>query len=478
MTQVSKDNGHKQDGSGFAGTLRNIQITDIIQMCCLAGASLCIRVTQDNDRGTIYIEDGEVVHAECGRAVGVEAFFIILGWPSGQFETMEPPAIETPTIKEPCQFLLMEAARQADEWATAKKEKVPDEPELFGSEKIKVLIVDDSPIMSKILSSMLAADGTIEVIGTAKNGEEALKMMKSFTPDLITLDVNMPVMDGSTALKHIMISTPCPVIIMSNLAPSSYDTLLSFLNLGAVDFMSKPVKSSNILVQQQKIVDRILQAAKADVKRFKLLRCPKLKPSDFIPIDRSGLCEILIIAISGAGGYLETVNMITGLPKATQTTVLSLQSIPPPFAPTLSSYLNQRSRFEVLPLPEKGLLNPGLCYIANSSLDMQFMISDGRLTLFNNSAVSGAPNEGSIDRLLLSAAELFQERVMVLLLSGADVGDLEGLRAIQAVGGKILAPKPDRCILPASIEPAIAANLVGELFDPADLHKVLIGHCR
>jgi two-component system chemotaxis response regulator CheB len=477
MTQVSKDNGQRQDGSGFAGTLRNIQITDIIQMCCLAGASLCIRVTQDNDRGTIYIEDGEVVHAECGRATGVDAFFTILGWPSGQFETMEAPAIGTPTIKEPCQFLLMEAARQADEWAIAREE-APDEPTLFEPEKIKVLIVDDSPIMSKILTSMLAADGTIEVIGTAKNGEEALKMMKSLTPDLITMDVNMPVMDGSTALKHIMIGSPCPVIIMSNLAPSSYDTLLSFLNLGAVDFMSKPVKSSNIVVQQQKIVDRIHQAAKADVKRFKLLRCPKLKPSDFISINRSELCEILVVAVSGAGGYLETVNMITGLPKATRTTVLSLQSIPPPFAPTLSSYLNLRSRFDVQPLTDKGLLNPGLCYIANSSLDMQFAISDGRMALFNNSAAPGTPGEGSIDRLLLSAAELFQERVRVLLLSGADVGELEGLRAIQAVGGKILAPKPDRCILPASIEPAIAADLVGELFDPVDLHQVLVSHCK
>jgi two-component system chemotaxis response regulator CheB len=478
MAQISRDNEQKQDSSGFAGTLRNIQITDIIQMCCLAGASLCIRVTQDNDRGTIYIEDGEVVHAECGQAAGVDAFFTILGWPSGQFETMEAAAITAPTIKEPCQFLLMEAARRADEWSVAKAEEESVELELFEPEKIKVLIVDDSPIMSKILTSMLVADATIEVIGTAKNGEEALKMMKSLSPDLITLDVNMPVMDGSTALKHIMISSPCPVIIMSNLLPSSYDTLLSFLNLGAVDFMSKPVKSSNIVVQQQRIVERIHKAAKADVKRFKLLRCPKLKPSEFLRINKSQPCEQLVFAVSGAGGYLETVHMITGLPKVTQTTVLSLQSIPPPFAPTLSTYLNMRSRFDVQPLADKGLLNPGRCYIANSSMDMQFAISEGHLALFNNSNTSDPSSEGNIDQLLMSAAELFQDRVLVLLLSGAEVGGLEGLRAIQDSGGKILAPKPDRCILPASIEPAMEANLVAELFDPADLQKVLDSHCR
>ena len=125
MTPNSGENVQKQESSGFAGTLRNIQITDIIQMCCLAGASLSIRVTQDSDLGTIFIEDGEVVHAECGAMVGVEAFFTILGWPSGQFETMEAPAIDEPTIKEACQFLLMEAARQADEMAILESES-PD----------------------------------------------------------------------------------------------------------------------------------------------------------------------------------------------------------------------------------------------------------------------------------------------------------------------------------------------------------------
>ena len=478
MTQVSKDSGSKPDSSGFAGTLRNIQITDIIQMCCLAGASLCIRVTQDNEKGTIYIEDGEVVHAECGQEVGVKAFFTILGWPSGQFETMEASAIAQPTIKEACQFLLMEAARQADEISMSQSEQGPAESDLVAPEKLRVLIVDDSPIMSKILTSMLTADATIEVAGTAKNGEEALKMMKTLSPDLITLDVNMPVMDGSTALKHIMIGSPCPVIIMSNLLPSSYDTLLSFLNLGAVDFMSKPVKSSNIVVQQQRIVERVHKAAKADVKRFQRLRCPKLNPSEFIAINNSEPCEMLVIAISGAGGHLETVHLITGLPSVTQTTVLSLQSIPPPLAPTLSAYLNLRSRFEVQPLREKGLLNPGRCFIANSNLDMQFAIADGRLVLHNSSTETGIHSEGNIDRLLISAAELFQDRVVVMLLSGAEVGMMEGLRSIKVNGGKIFAPIADRCILPASIDPAVEADLISDFFDPVDLHAVMVRYCK
>jgi two-component system chemotaxis response regulator CheB len=479
MTDNSNDSAQKQDSSGFAGTLRNIQITDIIQMCCLAGASLSIRVTQDNDQGTIYIEDGEIVHAECGKLVGIKAFFTILGWPSGQFETMESPPTAEPTIKEPCQFLLMEAARQADERALEDTVDEPEEEELVLPEAIplRVLIVDDSPIMSKILTSMLAADPSIDVVGTAKNGEDALRQMKSLSPDLITMDVNMPVMDGSTALKHIMISSPCPVLIMSNLLPSSYDTLLSFLNLGAVDFMSKPVKSSNIVLQQQRIVERVHKAAMANMKQFHLLRRPKLNPSEFIQAEDQGLCENLLIVISGAGGYLEMVNLVTALPKVTVTGALSLQSVPPPLAPTLSSFLNARSRFEVMPLEDDMVLAAGRCCIGTSGEHIWFDIEEGRLKLRTGKSDIQNDALNRVDGILVNAAEIFQDRVSVMLLSGSNVGTMDGLRAVQAAGGRVFAPEPDNCILPDSFMPALYKGLITEVYNSDDVAEILARCC-
>lgn len=481
MTHNSDVNDQKQDSGGFAGTLRNIQITDIIQMCCLAGASLSIRVTQDSDTGMIFIEDGEVVHAECGALAGVEAFFTILGWPSGQFETMEAPAISKPTIKEACQFLLMEAARQADEMALLPKEEAvePEEKlELALPQQLKVLIVDDSPIMCKILRSMLCADPSINVVGTAKNGEDALTKMKLLSPDLITMDVNMPVMDGSTALKHIMIGSPCPVLIMSNLLPSSYNTLLSFLNLGAADFMSKPVKTSNIVLQQQRIVERVHNAAKANMNRFQLMRHPKLNPSEFIQVDEKTSCNNLVIVNSGAGGYLEMVNLVTALPNVSSTGVLSLQSIPPRFAATLSTFLNVRSRFEVRPFMDKTILNPGRCYIGTNGIPIHFRMEDGLMMMRNKQALAETIPQDSMDGVLSSAADTYKDRVLVILLSGSDVGTMDGLRAVKSVGGKILAPKPEKSILPDSFMGAIDANLVTELFDSADLQNVLARYCR
>lgn len=480
MTENSDNNMQNDDSSGFAGTLRNIQITDIIQMCCLAGASLSIRVTQDNDHGTIFIEDGEVVHAECGDLAGIDAFFTVLGWPSGQFETMEAPHIADPTIKEACQFLLMEAARQADETDSDTSEDEIDfgeDLELSDNEQLRILVVDDSPIMSKILISMLTADPKIEVVGTAKNGEDALKKIKNLSPDLITMDVNMPVMDGSTALKHIMIQSPCPVLIMSNLLPSSYGTLLSFLNLGAVDFMSKPVKSSNIVLQQQRIVERVHLAAKANMKRFHLLRRPKLKPSDFITVDENAACESLVIINSGTGGYLEMVNLITSLPEVADTGVLSLQSIPPRFAPTLSSFLNARSRFEVKPPSEEMVLNPGCCFVGTSGKNLDFGIEEGRLVLQESHDDQDHDDQEIIDQILSNAAALFQDRLVLVLLSGSNIGTMEGLKTVKSLGGTIIALDPQACMLPDSFIPAINEQLITELFHAQDIQEVLNRHC-
>ena len=446
-------------------------------MCCLAGVSICVRVRQDKDQGLLFIQDGDIVHAECGDMQGVEAFFTVLEWPSGQFETLEATPILNRSIKEPYQFLLMEAVRRSDERAQERKETSAAEMVEAKPEKLKVLIVDDSAIMSKILTSMLVADPGIEVVGNAKNGEEALKKMKQLSPNLITMDVNMPVMDGSTALKHIMIESPCPVLIMSNLAPSSYGTILSFLNLGAVDFMSKPVKNRNIIQQQQRMVDRVHLAVSANIKRFQRLRPPKLTAEEFGKIHDRQKCEKLLIAISGVGGYLEMVNTITSLPGTSKAGLLSLQSIPPLFAPTLAEYLNARSRFEVLPLTSEAPLCPGRCYIGNSAQPIEINPRTGVWVLNECNPEGQEKGNNGLDHLLSRIADFFKDRAVVVLLSGGEVGSMEGLRRIRSAGGQIVSPQLDKCILPVTIAPVAEQGLINEQFNPKDLGHVLKRYC-
>lgn len=478
MTQLSKEHMPERDDGGFAGTLRNIQLIDIIQMCCLAGASLSIRVNKDAYAGTIYIQEGDIVHAECGDMTGVPAFFAILGWQSGHFETLASVDQQTRTIKEPCQFLLMEAARFADEKAQEADEDQTPPVAAEPLKKLKVLVVDDSPIMSRIISSMMAADPLIDVVGTAKNGQEALKAMKSLQPELITMDVNMPVMDGSTALKHIMIESPSPVLIMSNLGPASYDTILTFLNLGAVDFMSKPVRHKNILVQQQKMVDRVHLAAKAKVRRFKRIRRAPIPEDQFATVRTGKTCKKLVVVNSGVGGYLEMVNVITAIPADMDACFISLQSIPPHFAPTLAAFLNNRSRFDVRSFNDDAPLCAGRCYIGTKGTALQ-LVSDANVPAlgFEQTESEEKTKETSFDEVLRQVVEIFNDRVVVVLLSGADLGSMEELRRIHAMGGQVIAPKLASCILPATLEPAVDEGLITELFDPSQIEAVFKRLC-
>jgi len=217
---------------GFEGSLKNIQLTDLIQMCCLSCLNMGISVKKGSEKGKMYIKDGDIIHAECGDTVGEDAFYKILAWESGSFETIAFVAAQETTIDKNYQYLLLEVLRIADEKAMKEDDEDENKGKIHLSlphENIRVLIVDDSPMMCRILSDIIESDEEMEVVGTAENGEEALKKIGELEPDIITLDVNMPVMDGSTALKHIMIKSPCPVVIISSVGNSSQMNVIDFL---------------------------------------------------------------------------------------------------------------------------------------------------------------------------------------------------------------------------------------------------------
>jgi two-component system chemotaxis response regulator CheB len=265
---------------GFEGTLKNFRLTDLVQMCCMSSATTTIRVTQDSQQGTIIIKGGEIIHAVCDETVGEEAFFQIMSWKRGCFETLKVGSVPEKTIEKDWEFLLMEGACMGDEQAMTDhrvgqaEEKVPAAPR---QENVRVLIVDDSPLMCRVLQELLTADEEISVVGVAHDGEEALKKIDELKPTLITLDVNMPVMDGGTALKHIMIKNPCPIVVISRLGSKPPENILDFLRLGAVDFLSKPKKSEEMGHHHQQLIERIKQAAKVRISNFKRVKSPKVR---------------------------------------------------------------------------------------------------------------------------------------------------------------------------------------------------------
>ena len=455
---------------GFAGTLKNIQLTDLIQMCCHSGITMAISVMMGSQKGTIYINDGEIVHAACGNVTGENAFYNILAWQSGSFETINAAPPLEHTIEKNYTYLLLEAARRFD-MKTEAEDPISERARWEGTlstdeqtghnDSLRVLIVDDSPTMCKILTNILTVEGDIVVVGTAQNGEEALKKIDELKPDIVTLDVNMPIMDGSTTLKHIMIKMPCPVIIISSIGNQSHKNILDFLHLGAVDFVNKPKKIEEMAVQQQQIVEKIRTAATAKIGNFKRGRDHKViaqvrnNPKDQLP------CKRLVVIKSGAGGFTELVNTIHLLPCDMDASILVLHEMPPEFVSPLSVYLNDRTRITVLPIQTDATLIGGKCFVSTHSASLKLNAAFGSYAVsVEGTESSDNPADQLFNGFLHSVCDSFGGLIQVVLLSGATVGSLDGLQRIKEKNGQIIVQPLDSSMVVVQLEKAILAGLV------------------
>jgi hypothetical protein len=244
---------HDPAPQGFTGTI-SLRLTDLIQMVCLARSDLIVNVTSSKGNGSIHIRQGQIHHAQTNLSSGTEAFFEILQWNDGQFEILPFENNGIDSVNKPWEHLLLEAMRLQDEKemegegdkdgarniGESSEEPGPEilaqvddvlgdlldfsqyPDELHEKESIspdvscpllKVLIVDDSAFFAKKIKNMLEFDEAIEIVGIARNGKESLEFLESGKPvHLITMDINMPIMPGDTALKHIMIRHHVPVV--------------------------------------------------------------------------------------------------------------------------------------------------------------------------------------------------------------------------------------------------------------------------
>lgn len=454
--------------------LKNIQLNDLIQMCCLSASTLCMRVTKVDRQGTIVIADGEIIHAACEEMIGEAAFYRILGWQTGSFESVDMPTIPERTIRRSYPFLIMEAARRVDEKALIESESASCPTEDMTDERLRVLIVDDSPMMRKILSSLLTTSNQVKVVGTASNGKEAISLIDDLSPDLVTLDVNMPVMDGISTIKHIMIKKPCPVVIMSNPGDGSTQTIFNFFELGAVDFISKPTKNLDIFFQQQKIFERLRIAATAKIGNFRIARIPKAKNGSPTsqPTERS--CRSLVVVVSGPGGHPEQMNLLSGLVPAMAKiggAVVALQSLPPSFSEAFARYLVERCGCPASPIEQETPLFAGRCYVGIHGCPLTVEMNGQGPVIDPNVPEN---DQAHVDRLLSTAASVFHARLAVVLLSGANTGAQSGIRAVRENGGRIILRNRATSLVAEPLDQVVAGRLVDVEVNPVDLVKTVL----
>jgi two-component system chemotaxis response regulator CheB len=480
--------GRRSDG--FAGTLKNIQLTDLIQMCCLSMVDMAIRVRKGSDSGVIHIHSGNIVHAECREHSGEAAFYEILGWKSGGFETFSAPLPDQYSIDSNWQYLLMEGCRRADEGddtceipaATPQPVEAPNEadaqPPEESAPRSRVLIVDDSAMMSRVLTDVVSSADELEVVGAARNGEEALEMIDTLRPDLITLDVNMPVMSGSTALKHIMIRNPCPVVIISSLGRDAGATIIDFLKLGAVDFIGKPSRSGDMDRQRRQMVDSLRQSVRARPQNFQRVTVPKPQPPAPQRPRPASACKHLVLVNSGKGGYAELIRLIPALGAMPERCLVALQSMPQELAAPLAEYLQSRSRSQVALLPDRAPLLGGTCYIGSQATAVSLADSGGPSMLVAAPADSKGDGRPVFDDLLASVADSFTGELMVLLLSGANVADRNLLAHARDRGGRVIAQQLNTCLLPDPLKPLVDQGLVEAEVAPKAIPNWLDAACN
>ncbi|MCS7164358.1 MAG: chemotaxis response regulator protein-glutamate methylesterase [Thermodesulfovibrio sp.] len=337
---------------------------------------------------------------------------------------------------------------------------------------IKVLVVDDSAFMRKAITAMLQEDPEIKVIGTARDGVEAVQMVQDLKPDIVTMDVEMPRMDGITALKEIMNKYPVPVIMVSSLTTEGAKVTLEALELGAVDFIPKNL--SELSVNIVKIKGMLIEKIKTIAKRGIVKRKPPIRnletkietPKIEIPKTRvSTERKVGIVAIgTSTGGPKALQEIIPKLPKDFPVPVVIAQHMPPNFTKPFAERLDQLSQLSVKEAEEGEVIKPGFVYIAPGRGHMRIK----RRGIETFVSISEDREEfiyrPSVDVLMLSVAECYPGRSLGVILTGMGNDGAKGCRKIKETGGRVFAQNEESCVVygmpRAVIEAGIADKVI------------------
>ena len=336
-------------------------------------------------------------------------------------------------------------------------------------ENIKVLIVDDATFMVKAIREILESDTEIEVVGTAKNGLEALKLIKELRPDVITLDVDMPVMDGLKTVRHIMIESPVPVVMLSSLSEHG-DITFEAIRLGVVDFLPKPsgAISQDIHDVRQQVIDRVKIAASVTMKNIHRVKLNGANWQDDLS-DRYGYREMEYIVTIGTtlGGPNTVINLMTMLPASLPVTIVVIQEIAPKILPSFAKQFAEQTPWRVEAGEPGKELEQGVCYICSNEMPLQIERDEkNKITL-----LAQAGDEQPLNALFASASGIFGANTIGVLLTGIGDDGTEGFSTIRSNAGVTIAQSTDTCVYPNLTQCAIEDGNVDFIVDADELAK-------
>ena len=337
--------------------------------------------------------------------------------------------------------------------------------------KIKVLIVDDAAFMRSAIFKMIDGDAQIEVVGTACNGQDALEKIDKLHPDVVTLDIDMPVMDGITCTRHIMIESPVPVVILSSLFSDGAITF-DALRLGVVDFIPKPsgAVSTDINRSQQHLVDRIKLASAVNLGNIRRVRLPHVDNND--NIERYGYQPLDYILALGTtlSGPNAIIRLLANLPPTLPTAIVVVLEISPKILSAFIERFDISVPWEIYKAEDGTQVKQGACYV--SSYQEGVLVqrkSDGSIYLSK-----GDSENEPLNQLFISAADVFQANTVGILLSGIGTDGADGFAHIQKLSGTTMAQDTQTCVYPNLTDNAIKQGTVNTVLDESALAQAII----
>lgn len=311
--------------------------------------------------------------------------------------------------------------------------------------RVRVLIVDDSALVRKLLTRMLDSDPEIEVVGTAVDPFAARDKIKQLNPDVLTLDVEMPRMDGITFLRNLMRLRPMPVVMVSSLTTNGADVTLDAMDLGAVDFVSKPTAdvAGRLESYAEELTRKVKAAAGAHVRA--LTEVPELRGNEGQP---SGTLKPLpgsinttdkIIAIGASTGGTEALREVMQQMPATAPAIVITQHIPEAFSAPFAERLNRSSAMTVAEAKHGDLIIPGHAFVAPGSHHLR-VVRDG--AKFRCQLTEDAPvnrHRPSVDELFHSLLEIGGHNVVAAILTGMGADGARGMLELREAGAWTIA---------------------------------------
>ena len=309
---------------------------------------------------------------------------------------------------------------------------------------VRVLIVDDSAYVRKVVSQMLSSSPRIEIVGTARDGLEALERVAELKPDVVTCDLIMPELDGMGFLREQMRRAPLPVVIVS-VASESGELVLGALDLGAVDFVQKPtaLASDRLLEMTQDLVARVLSAADSRVRRIR-----PVTPLEHSSVrTRRSMCDAVVIGISTGGP--QALKMVSPrLPRDLAVPVFIVLHMPVGYTGLYAQKLDELSQLKVLEASDDVVPRAGLVLIAAAGRHLRLSREEGETVAAHLDVKPlDTPYRPSVDVLFQSAADAYRGRVLGIVMTGMGSDGREGAAWIKAKGGTVLTEAEETCVV-------------------------------